>query len=635
MRKSKGRSLRTHGPSRHTSVRTVVRPYADGRTDDGTVVLLDTGRRSRRGAAALRTGRRAGWKFRRQLAPLVVICLLWAAGAIVHHAAHGAWLVLVLGVLAVAGAWLFSRRWLDRAIEQAYAAGCLAAAAAWLAAAATVGVGKPMPALLWGGGSLLALPWWRHHRLRLSPRLDVDTSLEDVWAERVAAPGKVLPGSRLSGIETTRNGWTATIRLAPGERSTNDAIAATPKIASAFEKPAPSVVIEPTADGVASHARLLVLRRNPLADIQAWTGPSLDPATGLAPVGAYADGGTTLFRFYTPGSGVAHTLVAGAPGSGKSRFLDLLLAEASHSGLVVPWLIDPQHGQSLPRWVDHVDWAALDHHAALRMLRTAQRIMHARSRHLARVEWTDEAGRTLRGKESFDPSPELPLLLLVIDEAHEILKDDKAVAIIEDIGKMGRKTGVGVVLVTQLPSITELGGSMTIRSMVSSGNVVVFRTADRVTSGMAFSGALPVDPSALPREFPGGKPTSGLGYVLGPSARPTPMRAYLVEDPYHWAATAPALPLDPASVEAAGEECATRHDPTASEPAEESLRPRRRSVADAVLDALTGGEEVTRDEIIAASGKSPRAVDYALIALVDAGRVVRTAHGRYQIGPDA
>jgi len=50
-----------------------------------------------------------------------------------------------------------------------------------------------------------------------------------------------------------------------------------------------------------------------------------------------------------------------------------------------------------------------------------------------------------------------------------------------------------LILVTQLPSVEQLGGSMLLRSQVTSGNVVVFRTADSFTGRMAFNGALPVD----------------------------------------------------------------------------------------------------------------------------------------------
>jgi hypothetical protein len=591
--------------------------------------------------ATFRASRRLSWRYRTQLAPLMILAAMWVVGTAAHSATHPVPTVLFLGAVVSGLLWRAVRRRLDRPAERRYALACGAAAFGWLLAAAAYGTGRPMPALLWLGGCALAMPWWWHHRIRGVPA--TGTRLEEMWAERVAAAGRALPGSSLLDVRGVRNGVAATIALPPGERSTEHAVTATPLITSAFEKPIGSVLIEQTPDGIASRARLLVLERNPLHAVQPWTGPSLDRTTGVAPVGVYADGGTALFRFWTPESGASHTVVAGTTGSGKSRFLDELLAEASHSGLLLPWLIDPQHGQSLPRWIDHVDWAALGTEQGLRALAAAQRIMHARSRHLARVEWTDERGRTMRGRPGFDPTPEMPLLLIVLEEAHELLKLARAVTIVEAIGKMGRKTGIGVVLVTQLPSVAELGGSMTIRSMLTSGNVVVFRTADRVTSNMAFSGALPVDPSALPREFPGGQPSSGLGYLLGPSARTVPMRAYYVEDPYHWASTAPRLPLDELSVQAAGEDYPRRHEvepdtddaedapPPAPAPAP-GPRPSG-TAADAVLAVLADAGETARAALITATGYSPRAITDALAALTESGRIVKTGHGRYALAP--
>ncbi|HEY3263313.1 MAG TPA: hypothetical protein VGJ95_24075 [Pseudonocardiaceae bacterium] len=592
-------------------------------------------RRPRTGAA---NGRRLAWRYRRQLAPVLLILGAWLAGAVLHRVHNGPRLVLVLGGLAAASVLLPAvRRRLDRAAERLYAGACLAALTGWLTVVAASGVGRPMPALLWLGGCALAAPWWWHHRVRTTPAVATGDVLE-IWRERVAAPGRALPGARLLEVEEVRNGWAATIQLTPGEKSTEQAVAATALVCSAFNQPIGSVVIEPTADGVASRARLLVLRRNPLHDIQRWPGPQLDLGTGIAPVGVYADGELAYFRFFKPGSGAVHALVSGTTGSGKSRFLELLLAEARHSGLITSWIIDPQNGQSLPRWIDHVDWAAIGHDEAIRLLHAARAVMYARSAHLARVEYIDRKGRTVRGIDHFDPTPELPLLQVVVDEAHVLLKDPTAVEIIEDIGKMGRKTGIGVVLVTPVPSVQELGGSLPIRTMVSSGNVVVFR-CDNLSGQMAFSGALPVSPAKLPREFPNGLPADGLGYLLGASSRTAPMRAYLVDDPYHWATTGQPAQLAAVDVAAAGDAYASRNDHvdepvTIPSPRTESPPPAAGSAAtavDAVLTLLAEVGELDRGRAIKDTGYSPRQITNAFAALVEDGRVVKTGHGRYTL----
>jgi len=598
------------------------------------VVVMGGIRRDRRPRIGAANGRRVAWRYRRQLAPVLLILATWLAGALLHHLVDGVRLAVMSGGLALASGLLPSvRRRLDRLAERLYAGACVTAVTSWLAAAAANGVGRPMPALLWLGGCALAAPWWWHHRVRTTPAVAAGDVL-DIWYERVAAPGRALPGARLVDVDDMRNGWAATIQLPPGEKATEHAVAATPLVCSAFDQPVGSVIIEPTADGIASRARLLVLRRNPLHDIQRWPGPRLDVVTGIAPAGVYADGELAYFRFFKPGSGAVHALVSGVTGSGKSRFLEWILAEARHSGLITSWIIDPQNGQSLPRWIDHVDWAAVGHDEAIRLLHAARAVMYARSAHLARVEYVDEKGRTVRGTDHFDPTPALPLLQVVVDEAHVLLKDPTAVEIIEDIGKMGRKTGVGVVLVTPVPSVQELGGSLPIRTMVSSGNVVVFR-CDNLSGQMAFSGALPVSPAKLPREFPNGQPADGLGYLLGASSRTAPMRAYLVDDPYHWATTGRPAPLSALDVAAAGDAYATRRDRTAELPT-----PRTESApaaggsgtaVDAVLALLADAGELDRGTAIKATGYSPRQVTNAFAALVEDGRVVKTGHGRYAL----
>jgi len=96
----------------------------------------------------------------------------------------------------------------------------------------------------------------------------------------------------------------------------------------------------------------------------------------------------------------------------------------------------------------------------------------------------------------------MPLLVITIFEAHALLALDGARAIAEDIGKMSRKCGIKLRLETQVPLLDQLGNSTTLRDMVVSGNVVVFRTANRLTGQVAFNGNLPVDPASHPEGIP-------------------------------------------------------------------------------------------------------------------------------------
>jgi hypothetical protein len=127
--------------------------------------------------------------------------------------------------------------------------------------------------------------------------------------------------------------------------------------------------------------------------------------------------------------------------------------------------------------------------------------------------------------------------VLTIEEAHAVLAIPEARSIVEDIAKMARKCGIKLRLVVQVPLLDQLGKSTTLREQVKSGNVIILRTANRLTGQVAFDGALPVDPALLPREWPDGTSTAGLSYVLGPQSRPAPCRIDYVADPYYWATT--------------------------------------------------------------------------------------------------
>jgi hypothetical protein len=436
--------------------------------------------------------------------------------------------------------------WATRAVERAYAATVAAAGALWLLAASRFGpMGRPaggisLAFVLVAAGAVLAGPWWYHHRSR---RIGASSSPSDrvsfLWAARVAVVGGCIAGSTLGPPKAIPGGTSRTVFLNPGKTKTADAIAATPMVSSALEIDDTSVFIDRSPTRKGSQAQLFVLDDNPLHKPLIWPGPTPEYRKGYVEVGRYADGEPILWRLWQPDSGPWHDLISGTTGAGKSRLLDLLLVSCRSTGLVVNWIIDPDQGQSLPQWVDNVEWAVTDMTEAKVMLRAAVAVMNVRQKALA-----------ARRLAHFNPSPEFPVLNIVIDEAHAVLADQECVKLVEQIGKRGRKTGVRLTLVTQLPSVVELGNSLVIRSMITGGgNVAVFRTGDRLSGAMAFSGALPVDPSAIPREIDGAT-TAGTGYFLGMSNRLLMGRTYAVGDCAAFIAEYPMTLLDAASAAA-------------------------------------------------------------------------------------
>ncbi|WP_141575762.1 hypothetical protein [Actinomadura sp. WMMA1423] len=484
---------------------------------------------------------RRTFRHRKHLAPLALMGGLHAAAAAAH--ATSAAPPVVAGAAAGAGlVWwgLRGRRRLDRAPERLYGATVWAAGTAWATAATGIGV-TAVDSALWTTGAALAVPWWVHHRVRPrrpepeAPALGWVEEIREVWAARVACPQGPLPGSRLLDVRESPGGWRATIELEDGTSDT--AQARVKDIGARLKLRADQLSIEPHPHGL-HLAVILVQPDNPLATVRHWEGPTLDVHTGVSQIGIYADLEPVRYRHWRRGHGPVHTLIAGTTDAGKSALVKMLLAEERHSGLVLSWLIDPQRGQSYSGWKKSVHRFAGTLPEARKLLFQARARMYARNELLSNLEWTDERGRLIEGVEDFtpgDPRHGLPLLAITIDEAQVILSDDICCALVEEIIAMSRKCGIKIRLLTQVPLQGSLGDSQQIKDAVASGNVVVLRTANPLSGGAAFNGAMPVDPVMLPKEWPDGTSTSGLGFVFAPGAdRPTTMRTLLPVDAYGW-----------------------------------------------------------------------------------------------------
>lgn len=516
-------------------------------------------------AEASGQARRMAVRYRRQLAPLAAMGATQIAGSAAAAADGGAALgVLALTGAATGGAYALGRRRLGR-WGRAYAAVACAASMSWTTAAAAVGSGA-LQELLWLGGAALALPWWVRHSER-TPDITAEQAVQEAadntdedapepeapsapdwrtvrWGQYLSSKGKPLPGSKLREISETRYGWTAIVDLPRGEHweKVTGCLAI---IASVFDLPDGRVLAEPVTGAPVYRARLTVLTSSPLEKTTRWTGPGLTDA-GTFDLVVTADGERIPWRLWWPGAGMCHGLIAGTTGSGKSAVLDLLLSEVAMSDRLVPVIIDGSGGMSLPDWIPHVPHTATTVEETLDLLDRLIAAMYARFKGLTQIEWTDKQGRRRTGRNSIDPTPQMPGIVIVIDEAHALLMDsDHGKAIrrrVEIITQMGRKVAFSVVLATQQASVTQLGGSSVIRDMCKGGNVVALRTAERVSGGMVGTVHLPEPLHTLPTEFPDGSPTQGLCYVT--TARAIRSRTLWVEDPYACATGQTDVPLD-------------------------------------------------------------------------------------------
>jgi hypothetical protein len=222
--------------------------------------------------------------------------------------------------------------------------------------------------------------------------------------------------------------------------------------------------------------------------------------------------------------------------------MEAAITQSAMTGLVIPFVGDPQGGQSMPAWAGvqgKAVWAARSIEDITDMCYALYRLMNSRSERLTRREWVDEDGVTRIGLDYHDPHvvPDMPIVEFTLDEAHALLDIDEIAGLIEQIAKMSRKTGIRLRLGTQYPSISDLGNRMGIRNQLVAGNIISYRISTRVTSGMILPSWAP-NPFDIPPMTPDGKDTAGTCVAISSAAggtRPTFQRGVWVKNAHHWA----------------------------------------------------------------------------------------------------
>jgi len=494
--------------------------------------------------------RRAGrdgqaFRFRNQLAPAG-----WLAVALAGLAARAAglgWLTVAVALALTCGVtWAASRgasRFASVALPSAIVWACCQAGIMWYAG---VGWWTGIGLIGWG---MHAAPWIEHYGWSPRPQqpdppesdADIFAELCEVqkWHARLLLPARRIP-----------HGLQYEIRC-NGRRTPFSKIAARPEeIAAAFGARPDECYAEPHPSGEAHRGLLTRLGTATLEQPREWDGSGVDLAAGTARAGRFADGtdARALFWKNGKGGGIKHFWLSGCDGSGKTSLLDLLLCIAtatrdrSGRGLIAPVILDPQDGQALPAWMDHLPTARGIAECAV-WVDALYEAMFARSRQLAGFRWKlladkrtavpaddPRPGSVRKGIGFFDPVlTGLPVIMIVIDECPILL----AVPGIEDkltkIAKLGRKAGFMLVMAAQVPSVKEMK-SAELRSILNGGNQFMFRAGDRVSGGMM---NMPADPNKIAKFFRNGQQTEGLGYASTLDARPTvPFRADYEPDPY-------------------------------------------------------------------------------------------------------
>lgn len=470
------------------------------------------------------------WRFRRHLVPFAWLAVTLAAAVILRvtprPVPYAAAAAVAAGALLV-----WATRHLSSFARRAAELAALVTLA-WLPVLAAAGFTRPVPALLAVTWAPFTLAWVRHYAWRPvtpagqqdKPDVRSDAAVWERLAKRRKWSGELGPREEIPG------GRKYPILLDGAETHIGQVIAEPRALAAAWDKPQTEAYAEPHPSGVESRGYLTILKAGTLGGIQEWDGRGFGE-DGIARVGRFADGADARIRCWVPRDGTRHGLAAGTTGAGKSAFLDLLI-RLSLAGVipVVPVILDPQNGQSLPQYRGRLLYAAGVDECA-RMLRGLHAGMLDRSARLANMTWDDD-GHKVRGMEFYDPwLSGLPVVMPIIDEAPMLLSGggnaklaQDMVRIAGDAAKLYRKAGGSLWMVGQVPSLSEFG-DQALRSMLVGGNVVCLRTGDKVSAGMV---GLEADPSALPKYFPDGEATGGLGYVISVDNRQAPFRSDMV-----------------------------------------------------------------------------------------------------------
>ncbi|MFD8147359.1 hypothetical protein [Streptomyces sp. NPDC059708] len=498
--------------------------------------------------------------------------------------------------------------------------------------------------------------------------LDPDELLERLWAEKIAARGGVAPGMHLIDhrIEADR-----AVMLVEAEEPLMIRLPRQQIARALHVEDAELVMIE--SSGL-SRGVVTIYREHPLIHVREATVEDLTlDADGRIAIGVQHDGRLARMPLYDPELGAITDIVVGAPGSGKSVFLNHVLA-AERINSVVSIVADAQNGMSLPEANGRVYHFGAGIAALGATLAAACAVGDHREQISAQNGWG--------GFQINDP---WPLFNVSLDELNKVLGQEADVprefkkwvtGNIAHFQTTGRKFGGGLRFAGQSIHVADLGDAEKIRANGKNGTVWLGRVnstmtqsmaADMVTDGTDItpipkhfgSAAADVEAAWTGQEVPRGPITAGRAWMFQ-GGRATSMRVFKAVKVnrtfpglINLYESAPIPTLTPAEDEifrqAYAEALAAAEDLLAGAEDEDGAagkgaqRPTRgtaplppRPLADRILTALADGPRRTR-EIRAAvgvgepDGPASGSVDNALSKLFETGRIIKPTHGTWAL----
>jgi S-DNA-T family DNA segregation ATPase FtsK/SpoIIIE len=288
---------------------------------------------------------------------------------------------------------------------------------------------------------------------------------------------------------------------------------------------------------------------------------------------------------------------------------------------VVIWAIDLKKGMELQPWQACIDRLATSPEQAVALLRDAVAILQARAELLAAT-----------GRRVWDPSPDMPALVIVIDEYAELTDEaPEAAKDTDSIARLGRAVAVTLIAATQRPTQKAMGQGA-VRSQMDTR--ICFRVRERKDVDLVLGqGMLSAGWHAHSLNAPGKFLVSAPEHTA-----PKRARAYLVTDQ---AVTETAArhggnrpELDEISQQAIGAATVSADSavPADASIATDSGQPGETSADDALWLALCiAPEEGTEiGELMRATGMSRPTLYRYLSQHAKAGRAVQVSRGRWR-----
>lgn len=185
---------------------------------------------------------------------------------------------------------------------------------------------------------------------------------------------------------------------------------------------------------------LRVIETDPHAQPIPWPGPAITSITQPVAVGLSEDGtsvAVTILR--------RNVLIGGTTGAGKSGILNILLAALAACPDVVIWGVDLKGGMELQPWAGCFGRPlATTPQQADDLFADAVAWLNKRAAHMA-----------AHGKRVWEPTPDDPALVIVVDEYAELPEQSHEYA--DSIARRGRAVAVNLIAATQRPTQQAMG----------------------------------------------------------------------------------------------------------------------------------------------------------------------------------